>query len=76
MGYFNRARIHDGKQGFERFGVTKTRAGLRSIKCSITWLLEVISQRPEPETDQSLPLVLRLKNVWNYTTATTHDFMT
>jgi hypothetical protein len=25
MGYFDCARIHDGKQGFETFGVTKTR---------------------------------------------------
>jgi hypothetical protein len=78
-GYFDCARLQDGKQGFETFGVTKTRAGLRPVNCSIVWLLEVISQgvkRPEPETDQSLPLVPRLKNDWSYTATTTYDYMT
>ena len=79
MGYFDFSRMHSGKQGFETFGFTKTRAGRRPIKCSIIWLLEVISQRvkrPEPETDQSFPLMPRLKNDWSYTTTTTYDFMT
>jgi len=31
MGYFDYARIQDAKQGFETFGVAKTRAGLRPI---------------------------------------------
>jgi hypothetical protein len=79
MGYFDCARIRVGKQGFEAFGVAKTRASLRPINYSIIWLLKFISQRvkrPEPETDQSLPLVPRLKNAWSYITTTTYDFMT
>lgn len=78
-GLFWLCRIQDRKQGFETFGVTKTRAGLRPIKCSIIWLLEVISQRvkrPEPETDQWLPFVPRLKNDWSYTVTTTYYYMT